>query len=131
MSHVSTVSKALWKKWTVDVHNFKKTRSNCHEFLPSIEARDRTVRKEDEREVMIVGKDTVMVRKRYDRRADIFMWFWCHYDGDCLGHCRPQEWGTRVTKYQFNMPTKTNKTGQSPLCPNDCTIHQSGNRHEE
>ena len=34
---------------------------------PSIEARDRTVRKEDEREVMIVGKDTVMVRKRYDR----------------------------------------------------------------
>eukprot|EP00435_Cladocopium_sp_Y103_P058947 s337_g20.t3 len=32
-------------------------------------ARDRTVRKEDEREVMIVGKDTVMVRKRYDRHA--------------------------------------------------------------
>eukprot|EP00438_Fugacium_kawagutii_P013890 Skav219729 [mRNA] locus=scaffold301:281463:306630:- [translate_table: standard] len=29
-------------------------------------ARDRTARKEDEREVMIVGKDTVMVRKRYD-----------------------------------------------------------------
>ena len=34
------------------------------------QARDRTMRKEEEREVMIVGKDTVMVRKRYDRPGE-------------------------------------------------------------
>lgn len=41
--------------------------TTCCQQRTVLEARDRTVRKEDEREVMIVGKDTVMVRKRYDR----------------------------------------------------------------
>ena len=51
---------------------------------------------------MIVGKDTVMVRKRYDRRADIGSS--CGFGAtmmEIVGHCRPQEWGTRVTKEDF------------------------------